>query len=135
MKNVLVAFILMFALILLCACDGNISSYSATLLITTSNGDSASMQFHTFRGTRSFKLKTSDVGDRAIDFKASLAEGEMNVYISVDGEKELLVTVKGGESYNEAIALDEKYNNEKTISIILESEDKSVDGSFKFEYN
>ena len=59
----------------------------------------------------------------------------MNVYIGVGGEKELLLTVKGGESYDETITLDEKYDNKKTIYIILESEGKCVDGDFAFEYN
>ena len=69
-----------------------------------------------------------------LDFESSLAEGEMNVYIGVNGEKELLRTVKGGESFDEAITLDDKYDNEKTIYIILESIDKCVDGNFEFEY-
>ena len=30
---------------------------------------------------------------------------------------------------------DDKYNNEKTIYVILESTDKCVDGDFEFEYN
>lgn len=59
----------------------------------------------------------------------------MNVYIGVDGEKELLLAVKGGESYDETITLDDKYDNEKTIYIILETIGKCVDGDFEFEYN
>ena len=59
----------------------------------------------------------------------------MNVYIDVNGEKELLRTVKGGESFDETITLDDKYDNKKTIYIILESAGKCVDGNFEFEYN
>ena len=59
----------------------------------------------------------------------------MNVYIGVDGKKELLRTVKGGESCDETITLDDKYDNEKTIYVILESSDKCIDGDFEFEYN
>ena len=59
----------------------------------------------------------------------------MNIYIGVDGEKELLRTVKGGESCNETITLDNKYDNEKTIYVILESTYKCIDGDFEFEYN
>ena len=50
-------------------------------------------------------------------------------------EKELLFIVKGGESYDETITLHNKYDNEKTIYIILESTGKCVDGYFEFEYN
>ena len=59
----------------------------------------------------------------------------MNVYIGVDGEKELICTVKGGGSYDETLTLDAKYDNEKTIYVILESTAKCVDGDFEFEYN
>ena len=59
----------------------------------------------------------------------------MNVFIGVGGEKELLLTVRGGESHDKTITLDEKYDNEKTIYVILESEGKCVDGDFEFEYN
>ena len=59
----------------------------------------------------------------------------MNVFIGVGGEKEQLLTVRGGESHDKTITLDEKYDNEKTIYVILESEGKCVDGDFEFEYN
>ena len=81
------------------------------------------------------KLRREGIAEHTLDFEASLAEGEMNVYIGVDGEKELLLTVKGGESYDETITLDDKYDNEKTIYIILETIGKCVDGDFEFEYN
>ena len=57
------------------------------------------------------------------------------VYIGVGGEKELLLTVTGGESYDETITLDDKYDNEKIIYIILETIGKCVDGDFEFAYN
>ena len=90
---------------------------------------------YSFKGTNNFKLRRDGIAEHTLDFEASLAEGEMNVYIGVDGEKELLLTVKGGESYDETITLDDKYDNEKTIYIILESVGKCVDGDFEFEYN
>ena len=98
-------------------------------------GDEASMEFDTFKGTYNFKLRRDDDADHTLNLKASLAEGEMNVYIGVDGKKELLRTVKGGESCDETITLDDKYDNEKTIYVILESSDKCIDGDFEFEYN
>ena len=47
----------------------------------------------------------------------------------------MLLTVKDGDSYDEMITLPEKYDNEKTIYIILESVGKCIDGDFEFEYN
>ena len=117
------------------SCGGYVRSYTATILITSSQGDEASMEFDTFKGSYNFKLRRDGIAEYTLDCEASLAEGEMNVYIGVDGEKELLLTVKGGESYDETITLDEKYDNEKTIYIILETTGKCVEGDLEFEYN
>ena len=134
MKKACFLLVLIFSLFMLCSCEGYVKSYSATILITSDHGDEASMKFDTFKGTYNFKLKRDGNAEHTLDFESSLAEGEMNVYIGVNGEKELLRTVKGGESFDEAITLDDKYDNEKTIYIILESIDKCVDGDFEFEY-
>ena len=135
MKKISFALVLILALIVLCSCGGYVKSYSATILITSCWGDEANMKFDTFRGTYHFKLRRDGAAEHTLDLEASLAEGEMNVYIGVDGEKELLRTVKGGESYDETITLDDKYDNGKTIYVILESTGKCVDGDFEFEYN
>ena len=135
MKKTCFALALMLTLVTICSCGGYVKNYSATILITSCHGDEASMEFDTFKGTYHFKLRGDGVDDRTLDFEASLAEGEMNIYIGVDGEKELLRTVKGGESYDETITLDDKYDYEKTIYVILESVAKCVDGDFEFEYH
>ena len=134
MKKACFVLVLIFILAMLCSCGGYVKSYSATILITSNHGNEASMEFYTFKGSYNFKLKREGTAAHTLDLDASLDEGEMNVYIGVGGEKELLLTVKGGESYDETITLDEKYDNKKTIYIILESEGKCVDGDFAFEY-
>jgi hypothetical protein len=135
MKKVCVALFLILTLFILCSCSEYVKSYSATILITSNHGDEADMEFDTFKGSYNFKLKREGTAEHTLDLDASLAEGEMKVYIGVDGEKELLLTVKSGESYDETITLDEKYDNEKTIYIILESTGKCVAGDFAFVYN
>ena len=135
MKKIGFVLVLILAFVMFCGCDGYVNNYSATFLITSCYGDEANMEFSTFKGTYKFKLRRDGVAEHTLDLDASLSEGEMNVYIGVDGEKELLRTVKGGESCDETITLDEKYDNEKTIHIILESTDKCVNGDFEFEYN
>lgn len=135
MKRIGLVLALVLTLALLCSCGGYIRSYSATILLSSCQGDEASMEFNTFRGTYNFKLRRDGDAEHTLDFEASLGEGEMNVYIGVGGEKELLRTVKSGESYDETIALNDKYDNEKTIHIILESAGKCVSGDFEFEYN
>ena len=135
MKKVYVVLALMLALVMLCSCGGYVKSYSATILITSCYGDEASMEFDTFKGTYHFKLKRDGDAEHALDLQASLAEGEMNIYIGVGGEKEWIRAVKGGESYDETLTLDGKYDNEKSIYVILESTGKCKDGDFEFEYN
>ena len=131
------SFILAVILILclLCGCGGYVKSYSATVLIASNFGDEGSIEFGTFSGTYNFKLKRDGVAEHTLDYEVSLTEGEMNIYIGVNGEKDFLFTVYGGESFDKTITLDEKYDNEKTVYIILESVGKCVDGDFEFEYN
>lgn len=136
MKKVCFLLILALTLVVICSCGLYVKSYSATILITSCHGDDASMEFATFNGTYNFKLRRDDgFPDHMIDLEANLDEGEMNVYVGVDGEKELLLTVRGGEVYDETITLDKKYDNEKTVYIILESVGKCKGGDFEFEYN
>ena len=135
MKKAYIAFILVLTVIMLCGCSGYVKSYSATLLITSSFGDEASMMFGAFDGTYNFKLKRDGAAEHSLDLEASLEEGEMNIYIGVNGEKELIYTVKGGETHDKTLALDEKYDNENTVYVILESIGKCTSGDFEFEYN
>ena len=135
MKKVRFILVLMLTLVMFCSCGGYVNNYSATILITSCQGDEASMEFDTFKGTYNFKLKRDGNAEHTLDFEATLEEGEMKVYIGVGGEKQLLRTVKGGEVYNETINLDSKYNNEKAVYVILETVETCKDGEFAFKYN
>ena len=57
MKKLCFAVVLILTLGMLCGCGGYVKSYSATILITSCQGDEASMRFDTFKGTYNFKLK------------------------------------------------------------------------------
>ena len=135
MKRICFVLVMILTLGMLCSCGGYVNNYAATIMITSCLGDEASMEFDTFKGTYHFKLKRDGDAENTLDLEASLADGEMNVYIGVDGEKELLRTIKGGESCDETISLDDKYDDEKSIYVILESTEKCVDGDFEIEYN
>ena len=135
MKKACLIFVLILTLVMICSCSEYVKNYSATILITSCEDDEASMEFSTFNGTYHFKLKGKNDSDHTLDFEASLVEGEMKIYVGVGGEKELLRTVKGGESYDETITLGDKYDNERTVYVILESTGKCVNGDFEFEYN
>ena len=134
MKKACFALALILTITMLCGCGGYVKSYAATILITSCRGNEASMEFGTFKGTYNFRLRRDGDAAHTLDLQASLGEGQMNIYIGVDGEKELLLTVQGGESWDEAITLDEKYDNEKAVYIILETTGKCRDGNFSFLY-
>lgn len=135
MKKTIIASVLILTLVMLCGCSGYVKSYSASLMNTSSRGDEASMEFRSFNGTYNLKLTRDKYAEYTLDVEASLGDGEMNVYVGVDGGKDLLFTIRGGESIDKTIRLDEKYNNEKTVYIILESVGKCTNGDFEFEYN
>ena len=135
MKKICIALLIMVTLFMLCACGEYVNSYSATRLKISRVGDEASMEFSTFKGTYNLKLKRDDTAEHTLDVEYSLAEGEINIYIGVDGGKDLLLTVKGGERYDKTIPLDAKYDNEKSIYVIVETNGKCVNGDFEFEYN
>ena len=135
MKKISFVLVLILSILMLCSCSGYVKSYAATFLVTSCHGDEANMEFTTFNGTYNFKLRRDGDAEHTLDLEASLDKGEMNIYIGVDGEKELLRTIKGGESYDETITLDEKYDKEKTVYVILESKGKCSGGDLEFEYN
>ena len=51
MKKIGFILVLILTLTLLCNCGGYVKNYSATILITSCQGDEASMEFDTFKGT------------------------------------------------------------------------------------
>ena len=135
MKKISFALAMILTLVMLSGCVRYVKNYSALFLITSCMGDEANMKFDTFNGTYNFKLKRDGIAEHTLDYKASLGEGEMNIYIGVGGEKDLLFTIKGGESFDTKIPLDNTYDDETKVYIILESVGKCVDGDFEFEYN
>ena len=52
MKKTCITLMFMLAFIMLCGCGVYIKSYSATILITSREGDEASMEFATFKGSK-----------------------------------------------------------------------------------
>jgi hypothetical protein len=134
MKKVCIT-LLALTLFILSGCGGYVKSYSASILVTSCQNNNASMKFASFKGTYNFKLRRSDTNENTLNCTASLDEGEVKIYIGVDGKKELVSTVKGGESGSKTIKLNDKYLNEKTLYIIIESVDKCKGGDFRFQYN
>ena len=136
MKKLFLILVILSLTVTLFGCgNGYVNKYSAKMMKTSCWGDEADMEYSDFKGVYHFKLKGNKDSDHTLEYDASLGEGEVNVYVGVDGEKELIFTIKGGESYDNTILLDDKYDYAKTIYVIVESENKSSNGDFEFEYN
>ena len=128
MKKAWLILALILAVVAVCISLGYSNRYFATGMLTTCHGNKASMEFGTFWGTYNFKLRTEEAAEHTIDCTASLAEGEMEVYIATDGKQELLFTVKAGEAYEETILLDDQYDGEENIRIVVKTNGKCKNG-------
>ena len=98
MKKFLCVLLSLLALFSFASC-GYASAYRAIGLITMHNRSTYSVSFYNLKGTmcETLRLTTEESGGE-LYYSATLEEGEVNVYYDVDGEKELLFTVKGGET-------------------------------------
>lgn len=94
------------------------SSYKALGLIRSEMGDRGSAKFSYLDGTLVLKLKMDGEGlENSIGCKASLEEGEINVYYDWIGVKELLFNLKAGESIDESRG----YIESGSVYIIIET--------------
>ena len=94
------------------------NSYKALGLIRSEMGDRGSAKFSYLDGTLVLKLKMDGEGlENSIGCKASLEEGEINVYYDWIGVKELLFNLKAGESIDESRG----YIESGSVYIIIET--------------
>lgn len=133
MKKVACAIIVVVMLVLcftLSACGAKyVSSYSASLMVKTNTSDKATVSFDSFKGTYVMQLKNNDADEVFIAYNATLGEGNIKVYYDFDGEKKDLFEINTDSSVN---AKTETFVGNKTIYIIIESNDKCGDGEFSF---
>ena len=111
----------------LTSCDRYISSYMAIMLVTTNTSKEAGISFSTFKGTKVFKVKCSEEGEK-IDYSGHLDKGELSVYYDDDGTKKMLFTIKEGEEVEDT----SEELSKGTVYIIVETEGKCSDGKLKF---
>ena len=122
MKRIFAAGILM-VMLLLSSCN----SYSAIGLVRSSIGGEASMKFVSFKGHQSFTL-FADSDDTAIEYEATLDEGEMTVYYYDGDIEKILFTIRGGDRVDS-----EFYYGGENLRIKLVADEKCRGGSFEFE--
>lgn len=114
----------------LSAC-GYISSYSATMMVTSEWSDSASLSFWTFEGTKVLKLNNSAKTSGEVSYTAELKSGNATVYYDDNGTKTEWFTIGAGDKLNGRAELD----NSGKIYIIIETDGKCENGSFDFKLN
>ena len=103
MKKILLILVCLTVLFSSTSCDFRyVSSYKALGLFRSEMGDRGSAKFGHLDGTLVLKLKMSGTGlENSIGCKATLDEGEINVYYDIFGVKEFLFNLKAGESIDE----------------------------------
>ena len=103
MKKILLILVCLTVLFSSTSCDFRyVSSYKALGLVRSEMGDRGSVKFGRLDGTVVLKLKMSGTGlENSIGCKATLDEGEINVYYDIFGVKEFLFNLKAGESIDE----------------------------------
>lgn len=103
MKKLLLVILCLTVLLSSTSCDFRyVSSYKALGLVRSEMGDRGSVKFGRLDGTVVLKLKMSGTGlENSIGCKATLDEGEINVYYDIFGVKEFLFNLKAGESIDE----------------------------------
>ena len=131
MKKILLIVLCFTLLFSLAACSGYVSSYKALMFVREEHTDHASIRFSSLEGTYVMKLKMKGEGQEGdIHCKASLTEGEINVYYDWLGTKELLFNLKAGESIDERLGYIESGH---TVHIIVETVTPAKEGKISID--
>ena len=132
MKKALLIVLCIALLLSVTACSGYVSGYKAFMFVREEHGDHASISFSGFEGTYVMKLKMKGEGQEGdIHCKASLTEGEINVYYDWLGTKELLFNLKAGESIDERRGYIESGH---TVHIIIETVTPAKEGKVSIDF-
>ncbi len=121
----MLAVILLLTSVSLFGCSAYTSSYKATLLVRSSDSNSAKMDFYTLEGRMVFRLR-SEKG--SFSYYGKLGTGSINVYYDANGEKKPLFSLRGGD----VIEAETKLETEGKVYIIVETDGKCENGSFSF---
>ena len=130
MKKLLL-FVLCIALLLSATSCDYVSSYKALMFVRQERGDHATISFSKLEGTYVMKLRMKGEGQEgSIQCKASLGEGEINVYYDSLGVKEFLFNLKAGESIDERLGYIE---SGRTVYIIVETVTPAKEGKISID--
>ena len=113
----------------LTGCGEYASSYTATVLITSNTSKKMSAKFGSLKGKMVHKLKCDGKEGRELKYTATLKNGTATAYYDIDGTREELFTIHGGEEVDSSL----KDLAKGRIYIIIETDGRCEDGSFEFK--
>lgn len=127
MKKIVIVFVLVFtSLFLFTSCNASYNALFGFSEAVTST--QISMRYKSMMGTKNYTLKPRDDSYGILGYRAELEKGTVNVYYELQGKKELIFTINGGEKIESSIS----GLNLGEVKIIIESEVKSENGLFMF---
>lgn len=128
-KHLFVLVIIVLSFFCFVGCVKYSSSYSAIASVRTNTSDTASYSFSSFKGRMVFKLKCKDGCSGQLSYSAKLDSGNLTVYVDHDGTKRELVSLKSGDNISSSVSGISK----GTVYIIIETDGKCEEGSFRFD--
>ena len=129
MKRTIAIVLFLTVMLTLIACDvGYASSYRAIALVQSNGRTSYRISFYELTGTATATIRRTEAGEGELYYSASLEAGEVNVYYDANGVKELLFTVKGGETVEGRGGYVEEG---RRIYIIVETVGEAKNGSIR----
>ena len=130
MKRILLLVLCIALLFSVTSCN-YVSSYKALMFVRSEMGDHATISFSRLEGTYVMKLRMKGEGQEgSIHCKASLEEGEINVYYDSLGVKEFLFNLKAGESIDERRGYIE---SGRTVYVIVETVTPAKEGKISVD--
>jgi thioredoxin-related protein len=130
MKRILLLVLCIALLFSVTSCN-YVSSYKALMFVRYEMVDHATISFSRLEGTYVMKLRMKGEGQEgSIHCKASLKEGEINVYYDSLGVKEFLFNLKAGESIDERRGYIE---SGRTVYIIVETVTPAKEGKISVD--
>ncbi len=114
------------------SCETDTDNYSATMLVKTSGLDHCEASFASLKGTLVLNATVPADTDGTIHYDAELAKGDITVYYDIDGTKNLLFSIKGGEESDGHAGTVQKGDK---VTVIIETNGKAENGDIEIEFD
>ena len=115
----------------LCSCSSYRSKYFAIVLITTNTKSKSSISFGEFIGRYVFNMQKTSDGEGAIQYHASLGQGNMTVKYVISNKEEMLFTISDGQTFDAFGGYIEKGQK---VKIVVDAPEKAQNGDFSFTF-